>query len=156
MTQMMKCLGIVFLIVLLWSCDQQRIFDDYTAIPQHSWHKDSIVDFNVPIHDTLDNHNFYINIRNDVEYPYSNLWLFIELTQPDGQFVRDTFEVALANQAGEWLGEGIGGLKTRNAIYRRNIYFPVSGTYNIKLQQGMRNEIVKGISDVGIRIEKSD
>ena len=141
--------------VIVSSCDSNRVFEKYKPIPKSGWNKDSLVVFTIPVTDTLQNHNLYIDVRNDVTYSYSNLWLFIEIDQPGGKTLKDTFELSLADPTGKWLGEGRGGKKTRQVIYRRNVYFPVSGTYKIKLQQGMRETNLKGISDIGIRLEKA-
>ncbi|HYQ57575.1 MAG TPA: gliding motility lipoprotein GldH [Draconibacterium sp.] len=143
------------ILVMLAACDPHSVFDQYKPINKGVWNKDSLVVFNVPVTDTLQNHNLYINVRNNVNYRYSNLWLFITIEQPGGEAVKDTFELVLANPSGQWLGEGRGGLKDLKTIYRRNVFFPVSGDYTINLQQGMRNEELKGISDVGVRVEKA-
>lgn len=146
-------IGLLF--VILASCDNNRVFEDYKPIQKSAWNKDSIMVFPIPVKDTLQNHNLYINVRNDVTYSYSNLWLFIEIDQPGGEMLKDTFEISLADPSGKWLGEGRGGKKNRQVIYRRDVYFPTSGTYHIKLQQGMRETNLKGINDVGIRVEKA-
>ncbi len=138
------------------ACDNKRIFEEYHPIYKGNWHKDSTVVFNIPVTDTLQNHNLYINIRNDINYQYSNLWLFVKVEQPGGMAIKDTFEMVLAEPSGKWLGEGFGGLKTRQAIYRSNVYFPNSGEYKIFIQQGMREELLEGINDVGFRVEKAN
>lgn len=143
-------------IALFVSCDTNRIFEEYYPINSGSWHKDSLVVFNIPINDTLQNNNLFINIRNDINYGYSNIWLFVNIQQPDGMAVKDTFEMVLAEPSGKWLGQGFGGLKTRQAMYRNNVYFPNSGEYKISIQHGMRNPILEGIRDVGFRVEKVD
>ncbi len=147
---------VIFAGVVITSCDKTVVFDEYKAIPETGWHKDSLVVFNIPVEDTLQNHNLLINIRNETSYNYSNIWLFIEILQPDGEMLKDTFEIALANPSGEWLGEGIGGLKNREAIFRRNVKLPFSGEYTVKIQHGMRQDVLKGIHDVGFRIEKTN
>ncbi len=156
----MRCIAnrlIVIIIVLagLSACDAGRVFDQYKEIPDSAWHKDSVVVFHVPVDDTLQNHNLLVQIRNETSYSFSNIWLFIEIKQPDGKTVKDTFEVVLADPSGRWLGEGYGGLKTRQAIYRRDVYFPMSGEFTVAIQQGMREEILEGIHDVGFRVEKT-
>ena len=133
------------IVLIMAACNSQSIYDKYKPINKGVWNKDSLVVFQVPVTDTLQNHNLYINVRNNVDYRYSNLLLFVSIEQP---------ERVLAEPAGKWLGEGFGGLKTREAIYRRNVFFPRSGDYTISLQQGMRNDELKGISDVGVRVEK--
>ena len=156
---MKKLLSAFFLFVLILivfsACDRNKVFEDYKTIPEALWNKDSLVQFNVPVTDTTIYHNLYVNVRNDVSYPYSNIWLFIEIEDPLGEAVTDTFEVTLAEPSGKWLGDGFGGLKTLQRVYRRNIYFPVSGNYKINIRQGMREENLGGISDIGFRVEKN-
>jgi len=153
MRKFLKGLLAAAFVLLVVACKQNLVFEQYKTIQQKTWDKDSVLVFTVPVQDTLQNHNFYINIRNDVNYPYSNLWLFVTIEQPDGKTIEDKFEIALADPSGKWLGEGFGGLKTREAVYRRNVYFPMSGEYKVSIQQGMRQDQLKGISDVGIRIQ---
>lgn len=156
MKTIFKFLVPVVFFVALWACDMQRVYDTYNAVPGASWHKDSLLTFTVPVEDTIQNHNLIINVRNNVDYAYSNLWLFVEIRQPQGLAIKDTFEVVLADPSGKWLGEGMGGLKTQKSYYRRNIFFPVSGDYEVIIQHGMRKEELEGISDVGVRVEKVD
>lgn len=144
------------LLVAIIACDSSRIFEEYQSINKEGWHKDSLLVFDFPISDTLQSNNLYINIRNDVDYGFSNLWLFIKIEQPNGLAVKDTFEMVLAEPSGRWLGQGIGGIKTRQALYRNNVFFPDSGSYKVSVQQGMREVSLKGISDVGLRVEKME
>lgn len=147
--------GIIAVVVILvaLACKQNLVVEQYQNIQDGNWNKDSVLVFTIPVQDTLRNYNFYINTRNDVNYQFSNLWLFVKIVQPDGNMREDKFEIALADPSGKWLGEGFGGLKTRETIYRRNIFFPVSGEYKVTIQQGMREDNLKGMRDVGIRIE---
>lgn len=155
----MKVVYFLILAVLLAAfsaCDTKRVFDEYQPILDSKWDKNSPVVFDIPISDTLQNNNLYINIRNNINYGYSNLWLFIKIEQPGGLAIKDTFEMVLADPSGKWLGKGLSGLKTRQALYRSNVFFPNSGEYKISIQQGMRTPILEGINDVGLRVEKMD
>lgn len=151
-----QLLFIGLVLIISYACDRNRIFDEYKEIPQSGWNKDSMIVFNIPISDTLKTHNLLINVRNNFHYKFSNLWLFIEINQPGGTTLTDTFELSLADPTGKWLGEGFGGIKTSRTMYKRSIYFPVSGEYQIKIQHGMRGEILNGISDIGFRVEKAE
>ncbi len=146
---------IVFFIVTFVSCTNKGVFNEFKAVPKSGWSKDSLMVFNIPVTDTLHNNNMYINVRNSISYSYSNLWLFVEIVQPGGEALKDTFEISLADPAGKWLGQGMGGVKTCEVVYRRDVYFPVAGTYKVKIQQGMRENNLEGISDIGVRVEKS-
>lgn len=143
-------------IALFFACEQGAVYDQFSEIPKEGWNKDSLLVFAIDVRDTTQFHNLYINLRNDINYKYSNLWLFIDINPPGGTVVTDTFEITLANPSGKWLGEGFGGLKTRELLYKSSVYFPVSGRYEIRIQQGMRENILKGITDVGIRLEKQE
>lgn len=156
----MKNLGFQFFtgclfVILLLACNNNSVFNQYKTIPKSEWNRDSLLLFQVPVTDTLLNHNLFINVRNDIGYKYSNLWLFIDIKQPgDTIAVKDTFEITLADPTGKWLGTGFGGIKTNEILYRQNVYFPVSGIYEIQIQHGMRGKILENITDVGFRVEK--
>ncbi len=151
----MKRLLLFFLLLLSFAaCDRNRVFESYEAVPHDGWSKDAGISFNFDIQDTIQAHNLYINIRNKGNYPYSNIWLFLSVDSPDGASIADTLEFALADNAGRWLGSGLGDLFDNQFIYRSNIYFPQRGAYQFNIQHGMRNEMLEGISDVGVRIEK--
>lgn len=149
-----QILFVGWILILISACDKNKVYEAYKKIPQSGWQKDSLVVFNVPISDTVQNNNLFINVRNKINYKYSNLWLFVEIEQPGGIAVTDTFELSLASPSGKWLGEGFGGIKTRQVMYRSGVYFPVSGDYKINIKHGMREETLEGISDIGFRVEQ--
>lgn len=151
----MKKVFIFFLIAFsLMACDQKQIFDSYSEIGSKGWHQDSVLNFNFSIADTVAAHNLYVNIRNKGNYSNSNLWLFMNIDSPDGSRVSDTVEFTLADPTGRWLGSGLGDLHDNRIIYRSNVFFPKTGEYSFSIRHGMRDEILKGIRDVGIRVEK--
>ncbi|HBL74358.1 MAG: hypothetical protein A2W90_19750 [Bacteroidetes bacterium GWF2_42_66] len=151
----MRRVVLLFLIIAsLAACDRNRIFESYEEIHKDGWGKDTVLVFNFDIQDTVQAHNLYINLRNKGNYPYSNIWLFLSVDSPDGTSLPDTVEFTLADNAGKWLGSGLGDLFDNQFIYRSNVYFPQRGTYQFNMQHGMRNEMLEGIRDVGIRVEK--
>jgi gliding motility-associated lipoprotein GldH len=137
------------------SCDRRKVFEDYRKLWPDGWNKDSVVVFNVPILDTVRNNNLYVDIRNKGNYPYSNLWLFLSIRSPDGKQVTDTVEFTLAEASGRWKGSGLGGLYDNQILYKKSVYFPHKGYYRFSLKQGMRDNVLKGINDIGIRVEKT-
>jgi gliding motility-associated lipoprotein GldH len=143
------------LVITILSCSNGGVFSKYKTIQKGVWHRDSLVVFQVPVTDTIQRQNLYLNVRNDINYKYSNLWLFVEILQPgDTTAVKDTFEFTLADATGKWLGEGFGGVKTNEMLFKRNVYFPVSGIYEIQIQHGMRGKLLEGITEIGFRVEK--
>jgi gliding motility-associated lipoprotein GldH len=149
--------------MLIYSCSDTLVVSQYKAVPGSSWNKDSPVEFTFSKVDTIDNHNMFILVRNDEQYPYSNLFLITELGFPNGETIRDTLEYEMATPAGEWLGKGYGSIKENKLWYKENIVFPVNGVYTLQISHAMRkNGSVNGISDllgitdIGFEIEKNE
>lgn len=145
----------LLIVVSLTACDRTRVFESYHEIDSKGWSKDSVVTFKFNIKDTIQAHNLFINLRNKGNYPNSNIWLFLSVDSPDGTSLSDTIEFTLADPTGKWLGSGLGDLFDNQIIYRSNVYFPQRGTYVFNIQHGMRSEMLEGIRDVGVRVEKT-
>lgn len=157
-----KGLFVLLLLISCISCDQHRVFDAYASVGISGWEKDNLVNFQFEISDTLTRNDLYIQIRNTNEYEYSNLFLITELQYPNGFHVIDTLEYEMTDRYGKWLGKGFTDMKESTLFFKENFQFPVAGAYEINIQQAMRKrdhiegiQQVKGISDVGFRVEKS-
>ena len=155
MKQLLSFLLGLLLLAGISSCDRRKVFEEYRRLDPNGWNKDSVVVFTVPLKDTIRNHNLYVDIRNKGTYPYSNLWLFLSVGSPDGKMKTDTVEFTLAEPSGRWKGSGIGGLHDSQILYKSSVYFPHKGKYKFMIKQGMRDNVLQGIRDIGIRIEKT-
>ncbi|MDT8393410.1 MAG: gliding motility lipoprotein GldH [Bacteroidales bacterium] len=147
-------LSATFLIALM-ACDPGRIFDQTYTVPESGWDRDSVFHYSVDISDSLLLHDFYISIRNNTNYPYSNIYFFLSTEFPNGHSTTDTIECILAGKDGRWLGNGSGAIKDNLILLQRGLRFPITGQYHFYIEQAMRDEQLKGIEDVGLRIEKT-
>ncbi len=145
---------ILFVAFQFVACNNNSVYDRYTAIPDMKWAAKNPVVFNVEITDTINAHNVYINIRNSSKYENMNLFLFVHTTSPSGAELIDTMECTLADDRGKWLGSGWGDIYDNRFLYKKQVRFPVQGEYTFKITQAMRTEELKNISDVGLRIDK--
>jgi gliding motility-associated lipoprotein GldH len=66
----------------------------------------------------------------------------------------DTVEILLADPLGRWKGTGVGDLFDNQTLYRKDMKFPVRGEYQFSIKQAMRPVRLKGIQDIGLRLEK--
>lgn len=144
------------------ACDSAGVFDQYLSLENNVWSQDRPVEFEFEVRDTLTQNHLYINIRNNDDYGYSNLFLITHLNLPNGKKIVDTLEYEMANKMGEFLGSGISEIKESRLFYKENKVFPNSGTYTLSIQQAMRSngsvegiKELEGITDVGFRIEKA-
>jgi gliding motility-associated lipoprotein GldH len=140
---------------LLFSCNSNVVYTNSMPMPGKKWELLNIPTFRVPIEDTLKSNNVIFTIRTGSSYPFRNIYLFVQTTSPDGKFINDTLEYYLADEKGKWFGKGFGDIHELNLPYKSNVYFPVKGIYQFKIQHGMRAEDLNGIYDFGLRIEKT-
>jgi len=141
--------------ILLSSCGQPIIFDEHVTLEDAKWYKGESARFSVEINDSLVAYDFYLTVRNTTDYRYSNFYLFLLTRFPNGNLSRDTIECMLADNKGMWLGKGWGSIKENTILLKQNLHFPLSGDYQFLVQQAMRVDTLEGISNVGLRIEKS-
>jgi|SRR6218665_120664 len=156
--------SILFILVLLLiiSCDKKRVFDEYKSVGS-AWHKDSIVTFELPKLDPKKSFNMYVNVRDNDEYPFNNLFLIVSLEQPNHQVKVDTLEYQMTDPDGTLLGDGFSDIKESRLFYKNKHYFTQKGIYKIHIRQANREtgkiegvNTLPGISDVGFRIESTE
>ncbi len=152
----MRTLGFLLIVAVLFlqACSDNIVFEANTAISAGSWSEKEPVRFEFEITDTTAFHNFYVNLRNGENYPFSNLFVFVELEFPNGKKSVDTVECFLADKTGKWLGSGLGDIYDNRFLYQQRKLFPISGGYRLNIYQGMRKEELEGINDVGFRLTR--
>ncbi len=145
--------AVVAILVLIVSCDRQRVYEEYQAVEDHKWDMNDPLVFITDINDTGRTYNVFINVRNAGHYAFSNLFMFVNTLLPGGQLQRDTLECVLAAPDGRWLGDGLGDIWDNRILFKSNVKFPRPGEYRFELIQAMRVNPLPGIMDAGIRIE---
>lgn len=154
-TRINKLLLLIIISGLLYACDSSLVYEENIAIKDNKWNRNDILKFYPRITDSISSHNIYINIRNAGNYEFRNIYIFLTISSPSGNHVKDTVECVLADDRGKWYGSGIGDLFSLRIPYKMNIYFPDTGVYTVALEQAMRTEILEHIADVGVRVETS-
>jgi gliding motility-associated lipoprotein GldH len=144
---------------MLISCDKNRVFDEYKSVGS-AWNKDSIVSFELPELDAAKKYNLFVNVRDNNDFPFNNLFLIVSLEQPNKQTVVDTLEYLMADTDGTLLGEGFTDIKENKLIFKQKAVFDQKGIYKISIQQAVREtgkivgeKELKGVTEVGFRIE---
>lgn len=157
MIQKASILLLVFFSLI--SCDKKRVFDEYHSVGK-AWHKDSIVSFDLPKIDTTKYYNLFLNIRDNDNYPFNNLFVIVSMEEPGGITKVDTLEYQMAAADGTLLGEGFTDVKESKLIYKQRQQFK-AGPYKVHIRQAARQtgkvtgvQKLDGITEVGFRIEK--
>ena len=146
--------------VFFISCDEKRVFDEYKEIGG-VWKKEDVKRFVFKQEDTINPYNLFLNIRNTNEYPFRNLFVIVNLKQPDNLVKVDTLEYLMTTPDGSLLGEGFSDVKESKLWYQEKFVFKQKGEYVLEVQQALREtgsvsgvEELKGVTDIGFRIEK--
>ena len=111
--------------------------------------------FRFSTEDTVANYNFFVTLRNTDDYPYQNLYVFLKTEFPNEKSKLDTIYCPMADARGKWLGKGFSGVYDNRILYIARKRFPLTGEYTISIEHAMRDEILEGVLDVGVRIEKA-
>ena len=145
---------IIIATCLFFSCGKDAVFNKFQPIKDKVWDKQDEYFFNFEIKETSAPYNISLLLRNNDIYPYQNIWVIIEESQPSGITIKDTIEHTLADDFGKWTGNGITLFQSRIPV-KNQYHFPDTGKYTINIRHGMRDDRLKGIEDIGLFVEKS-
>lgn len=142
--------------IFLCGCDGNRVFEEYHEIPGYMWNQNDTVGFDTEIKDTVTAYNLILHVRNGENYPYRNLYLFLQTGYPDGRHSVDTLEFYFYEETGKSLGKCSGDICNNSFLIQKNVRFDQAGKYRFGFSHGMRREdgILPYIMDIGLRLEK--
>lgn len=146
----------LFSLFTLVSCQNSTLFQESKTLAKEGWEIDSVSSFDVRVTDVTKPVDIEILTRNSALYPYQNLWLFVNELRPDSTVLTDTVEIYLADNRGRWLGSGMGSLYQLSTPMKVYYHFPDTGNYTFAIQQGMRSQTLKGLTEIGLRVKTSE
>ena len=155
---MKRVLNIGFSLVILATLslsactDKNAVIDQNIEIVNNNWAYTNKIKCAFKIDDASIPYNLYLNLRVTADYKYSNLFVLINQTSPDKKEHLTRFEFKLADKDGEWLGEGSGNIYSYQIPFRTNYKFPAKGVYQVEIEQNMRDNPLREVSDVGLRV----
>ncbi len=139
---------------LATACNDHTVYHSFQATPSQGWSKSDTLFFDVPLNDSLQPYQLTAEVRNLNDYAYKELYLFVNHNFTDSTIWKtDTVSFVLTDKDGQWTGAGVGNLYQSSVTFG-TVQTPHSGTYTIKVSQGMKDEKLIGIRDVGFRLDK--
>ncbi|AHF13876.1 gliding motility lipoprotein GldH [Barnesiella viscericola] len=133
------------------SCRQTDVYNEFNTLPRNGWFKRDVQRFTPESPDSTGRYDLYLTLRHNGDYAYRNLWLFVSYTGADGEQKTDTVNCELADEFGRWSGGGWGSYYQQELLLDDCFRF-VGKEQVVTIQQAMRDDRIRGISDVGIRI----
>ena len=156
-------IGLMLIALLFISCDEKQYFSEYKEL-DGTWKKKDTLRFNFEQSDTINPYHFFLNVRNNNDYPFNNLYLIVSMKEPGKNPIIkvDTLEYQMANPDGMLMGEGFSDIKESKLWYLENHKFKKQGKYKVEIVQAVREigkvegvSDLKGITEIGLRIEKT-
>ena len=139
------------MIILFSSCRKGVVYSEFIAIPSGEWDEKALPEFDFNITDNRAGYDILLYVRHTERYPYQNMWLFV---RGNPQQYRDTIEFYLADDRGRWLGDKHHGFIEMPVLLETNYHFPDTGRFYFAIQHGMRDSVLRGITDIGLEIQK--
>ncbi len=143
------CTGIILL-----SCEKPPFFEKAYAFNENRWEQNVQPRFLVNIQDTTRPYDFTITLRTTTDYKYNNLWVFITTITPDGQRVREPYEIKITQQNGQWIGKKTGTI-VENTLSFKQRRLPKKGSYVFILEQGITASTIDEVLDLSMKVEES-
>lgn len=137
--------------LLFSGCDTNNVTDVNHTMRSRNWSYADKVKVPVEIKDSNKAYNIYFKLRHTSDYRYSNIFVLLNLKTAQKKRNR-RYEFKLAQADGQWNGAGSGNLYTYEFPLLTNFKFPAPGTYELELEQNMRDNPLTEISDAGIRV----
>ncbi|MAQ47792.1 MAG: hypothetical protein CMD27_02810 [Flavobacteriales bacterium] len=155
MTNYYKYLLIIFIIFFVVSCQNKKTFIYKFNNEQWDIQQDTIM-FIYNANKVESSYNVSLFFRNNINYPYRNIYMFIDILHNHDIIQTDTLQYAVTDKYGRWYGKGIGDTKDNYFLFEQNIKFQKVGAYTFNITHGMRNNPLIGCEKIGLKISEND
>ena len=151
-----KYWGLLFLIGLLYACDESRVYEDTIVLKKAYWLADSIKTFDFTIDNNKDYYNLLLSLRNGREYPHYNIYINYAILDSTNQVLDEelrNFQL-FDQKTGYPFGNGSGNLYEHQFELLTEYQFPYNGDYKIRYEQYMRYDSLPEVYSIGARVER--
>jgi gliding motility-associated lipoprotein GldH len=144
-------IGIMFL-----GCNENELVNERHSMGEMGWLQKNQLEIPFEITDTTTIYDLQVAIRQTNTYSFYNLYFISEILSEAGTSLKKAEAEAIFYDAksGKPKGSGIGDMYSHSYTIFKNVKFPKSGAYRIRLQQNMRVDTLEGILSVGASLVK--
>ena len=107
------------------------------------------------ISDTNSYYNLSLVVRHTDAYVYNNIWLNVGLQSPGDSMYFQKIDFTLGDDAAGWEGAGMNDIWEVRKLLKAHTRFKKNGEYQFRILQIMRDDPLKNIMSVGLRVEKT-
>ena len=133
-------------------CQRGGLLNKSYDMPVQGWAYTEPVSFNAQVADTSLLYDLVFSVKHADNYRWQNAFFLITTIFPNMETSIDTLECVLATQEGEWIGRRFGKFRSIGFLYKQGIGFPQAGEYRFEIRHAMREDTLRGITAVGMKI----
>jgi gliding motility-associated lipoprotein GldH len=141
------------LLLLSTSCTKEKIiFEKKYDLKNGQWAYTDTLDFSFNITDTMAVYDIVLAIKHTPQYATQNLYLNIATKFPTNERPVQLLNLDLADKTGKWEGKCSSSECDFEIPIQPNAFFNAAGQYTITLEQYMREENLKGINSIALKL----
>ena len=146
-------LTVLTVVGVMTACNRMPLYSHYEHMPATGWEKSEGVAFDISPVAQAGNYREELGLRIDGDYPFQGLCLVVQQTiLPSGYRHNDTIDCSLFDKNGRVKGYGINHYQY--SFHINTLRLTEGDSLHILVKHNMKREIMPGITDIGIQIEK--
>lgn len=135
------------------SCDTHTPYFHYSHTPIDGWEKNDTLKFDIKPLKITGEYNTSVGLRLNGSYPFTKLYLIVEQDIfPSMRHKIDTVCIQITNADGRYQGQGISNYQYTMPVDKD--YLQADDSLHITVRHCMKRDILPGISDIGIRLDR--
>jgi gliding motility-associated lipoprotein GldH len=135
-------------------CGERFDYSQTMPIEGAAWAYPDSLEFSFAIRDTGTIYDLYMDVQHTTDYPYQNIYYDIATRFPTGKRPKERISTDMADKTGRWLGNCSGTDCKLRIVLREGLRFNEAGQYTLTIGQCTRDESLRGIESVGLRLRK--
>lgn len=150
-----KCFAllVVMSLLILSACNSRLVYDRYASTPISGWEKNDTLSFDIRPVDGTDTYDMWLGLRTSEAYPFTAITLIVEQhIYPRDTIINDTVSCKITDRHGNASGSGVNFHQYRFPVAA--LQLQEGDSIHIRVRHDMKREILPGISDVGISLNR--
>ncbi|MEL6844761.1 MAG: hypothetical protein AAFP02_16240 [Bacteroidota bacterium] len=149
---MLRSALIALMMPLLLGCGEGNWLAQQTFDETVGWPAEESLDFRFA-NASPASKQVQIDFRFSADYPYQNIWLQLEITDPQGKLSTVLIGDTLMDISGVWIDQPEVGTKVDWSLQPApTIELSQNGEYQFRLRQYMREDILSGVEEVKLKL----
>jgi gliding motility-associated lipoprotein GldH len=150
-----KNLSFIFFAAILFSCSDKTQQEQIHVFPEATWHRFDILNFELPVRKTTDEHTIQAIVRVTEEFSHQRIPLHFIMTYPSGEERIWEQTLPVRDGDGNHLGIKKDGIYEIVLPVRTRVLFREPGNCNITAEQIIPKYNTHGIISFGLRLVRN-